>query len=193
MIKLAQSKKKIVKKIKTIADFREERTKNKPWRNIQRLFYKGNYMKFNHCNHDILEIEPNILKIYSSGQSSDPFYSWLVCSVCDKGKLFSDSSLEEKFTITPQSVLTKLPELGIILKDNPDRSYFDNIEEAIDYLSLSPLKKSKKILAKLLKKSEKEKSEFIKNEINDFMHALLLKNSQSGDILNYMAQLNSGE
>jgi hypothetical protein len=80
-----------------------------------------------------------------------------------------------------------LPELGITLKDNPDKSYFD-IEEAIDYLSLSPLKESKKILAQLLKKSDNEKSEFIKNEINDFMDALYLKNSRTGDIINYMKQ-----
>ena len=145
-------------------------------------------MKFNHCNHDILEIEPNVLKIYSSGQASDPFYSWLVCSVCDKGKLFSDSSLEEKFTIAPQLVQTRLPELGISLHDNPDRSYFDDIQEAIDYLSISPLKESKKILEQLLKKSENAKSEFLKNEINEFMGKLLIKNSESGDILNYMAQ-----
>jgi hypothetical protein len=185
---MVKSKKKIVKKRKTIEDFKEERIKNKPWRKIGRLFYKGNYMKFRHCNHDVLEIEPNILKIYCSGSSSDPFYSWLVCSICDKGKLFSDSHLEEKFTITtPQSILTKLPELGITLKDNPDKSYFD-IEEAIDYLSLSPLKESKKILAQLLKKSDNEKSEFIKNEINDFMDALYLKNSRTGDIINYMKQ-----
>lgn len=185
---MVKSKKKIVKKRKTIEDFKEERIKNRPWRKIGRLFYKGNYMTFDHCNHDVLEIEPNILKIYSSGQSNQPFYSWLVCSICDKGKLFSDKSLEEKFTITPQSVLTKLPELGMTLKDNPDKSYFDNIEEATDYLSLSPLKESKKILAQLLKKSDNEKLEFIKNEISDFMRELHFKNSHSGDILNYMAQ-----
>lgn len=190
---MVKSKKKIVKKRKTIWDFKEERIKNKPWRKIGRLFYKGNYMKFNHCYHDILEIEPNILKIYCSGQSNQPFYSWLVCSICDKGKLFSDSHLEEKFTITPQSVLTKLPELGITLKDNPVNSHFDNIEEAVDYLSLSPLKESKKILAQLLKKSDNEKSEFIKNEINDFMDGLYLKNSSPGDIINYMKQDKSAE
>lgn len=190
---MAKSKKILIKKVKSLENFKEERIKNKPWRRVERLFYKGNYMKFNHCNHDILEIEPNILKIYCSGQSNEPFYSWLVCSVCDKGTLFSDNSLEEKFTITPQLILTKLPEIGIALKDNPNRSYFDNIQEAIDYLSLSPLKESKKILAQLLKKSEPEKSEFIKNEINDFMAELLIKNSQSGDILNYMSQLKSVE
>ena len=189
---MVKSKKKIVKKRKTIEDIKEERIKNKPWRKIGRLFYKGNYMPFDHCNHDVLEIELNILKIYCSGQSSAPFYAWLVCSICDKGKLFSDSSLEEKFTITPQSVLTELPELGITLKDNPDKSHFD-IEEAIDYLSLSPLKESKKILAQLLKKSDNEKSEFIKNEINDFMGALYLKNSTPGDIINYMKQDKSAE
>jgi hypothetical protein len=189
--KITTSKKKIVKKKKSIEDFREERIKNKPWRRIKRLFYKGNYMKFDHCNHDILGIEPNVLKIYRSGQSNQPFYSWLVCSICDKGKLFSDSSLEEKFTITPQSIITNLPELGIIIKDKPNQPYFDNIQEAIDYLSLSPLIESEKILDRLLKKSEKEKSEFVKNEIDYFMGGLLIKNSHSGDILNCLAQFKS--